>query len=167
MGAACHDCEGCTWSIGKAARSHWCGAEWGARPDAAVRPARTRCAGGRACAVRKAGDFGPVFSDGRGDCSDYCVMLRTTQIRTSGRRVIPHSPPPKDKKGLKVGGRAARSTPKKQSPAPNQTENVVMENHKKEPPNLMVSKVAATTHRWCSRGGAAQQTRHWIPPAQT
>ena len=40
-------------------------------------------------AVWKLGYFGPVFPDGQGDCSSYCVPIhRTAQILTQSKTEI-------------------------------------------------------------------------------
>ena len=69
--------------------------------------------------------------------SEQCVVNVLHQV-------LPQSPPPKDKKGVKVGGRAAIYIPKIRPLAPNHKTLVFMDNQKRQPPISTVRKAAET-----------------------
>ena len=61
-------------------------------------------------------------------------------------QAIPQSPPPEDKKGVKVDGRAAANIPKIRSPPSNHREDLIfMDRQKKASSNSTALKFAETT----------------------
>ena len=81
----------------------------------------------------------------RGSESDQLSLKPGVQWETFVLVVIPQSPPPKDIKGVKLGGRTAISIPKRPPPKHRKT-LLFMVHHKMEPPHDMGGILALRAH---------------------